>query len=97
MLPPVDEKTLTEEEESTYRVTQHNWYNAELIKLRHCQQNVVMKSFIADMIVLKKSGDNESFYGEFRLCDALDLLAFCFSYFRISFLMFGLMITTNGK
>lgn len=29
MLPPVDEKKLTEEEESTYRVTQHNWYNAK--------------------------------------------------------------------
>lgn len=54
-LPPVDEKTFTEEEESTYRVTQHNWYNTKLIKLqRHCQQNVVMKRFIEDMIVLTR-------------------------------------------
>ena len=61
MLPPVDEKTFTEEDESTYRVIQHNWYNAEFIKLRHCQQNVLMKPFIEDMIVLKISGANESF------------------------------------
>jgi len=30
MLPPVDEKTFTEEKESTYKVTQHNWYYDEL-------------------------------------------------------------------
>lgn len=45
MLPPVEEKTLTEVEESTYRVTQHNWYHDKLIKLKHCQQTLVMKRF----------------------------------------------------
>ena len=33
MLPPVDEKTFTEEEESTYKVTQQNWYYEKSIKL----------------------------------------------------------------
>lgn len=56
-----------------------------------------MKPFIEDMIVLKKSGAYESFQGEFRLINALSLLAFCFSYFRISSLIFGHMIRTIGK
>lgn len=56
MLRPVDEKTFTEEEESTCRVTQHNWDYDKLLKLKYYHQNKAHKRFTQDMAVLYKSG-----------------------------------------
>jgi len=56
MLRPDDEKTFTEEEESTYRVTQHNWDYDKLLTLTHCQQKSAHERFVQDMAVLYKSG-----------------------------------------
>ena len=49
MLRPVDEKMFTEEEESTCRVTQHNWDYDKLLTLKHSQQKNSHERFVVEV------------------------------------------------